>query len=272
MEKENEKTMLVSECFTSIQGEGKFTGIPSVFLRLNGCNLRCCFKDSICDTPYTSHHAEQAQKLTIQEVSDMLGDKLDEIGGSPENSHMVITGGEPMLQQSAIVDLLDQDDWWNEVTIETNGTIVPCEELLTATNVMFSVSPKLTTSCCFEGKDIPAELQALHCKNRINIEALARIILNTDYQLKFVYSGSECEDEIHSIIEKVEEYIESHNLVSNNLAKIEDISNHIMLMPEGITNEQLAKSAQEAVQVCIKNGWRYCDRVHIRVWGDKRGV
>lgn len=274
---DEEKTLKVSECFTSIQGEGIYTGTPSVFLRLAGCNLACCFKGSPCDSMFASHPNLDTDKVTampISKVSEMIGQQLDAIGGNPDNSHVVITGGEPLLQQEGIIELLSQEDWWNSVTIETNGSIVPDISLLKGIDMFFSVSPKLSTSCCFEGSNISEGLQNAHRERRINIKALSKIILHSNYQLKFVYSGPECEDEIKDILMKVHEYITSHVDIElmDITDKLRDINSHVMLMPEGLTNEQISNSAKLAVDACIRNGWRYCDRTHIRIWGDKRGV
>lgn len=276
MEKQN---LIVNEIFTSIQGEGRYTGYPSVFIRTNGCNLRCCFKDGLCDTPYTSHNPEVAAVLTPEELSTKIGEELDKIGGHPDNSHIVITGGEPMIQQQALIDLIQElsaDDLWNKITIETNGTVIPADELLGTFDIMWSVSPKLSTSCCFEGTDVPEALRVAHCDKRINIEALAKIVMNApEYQLKFVYSGPECIDEIDDIIARIRDYVKGYAgdlFGSSANYNLDHIDTNILLMPEGATEEQLRKSAQEAADVCIRRGWRYCDRTHIRIWGEKRAV
>lgn len=272
--------MNINEIFgPTIQGEGKYAGTPSVFVRLNSCNLRCCFSKSICDTPYTSHNPEKCTPRETCEVAKEVATLIEKIGGHPENSHIVITGGEPLLQQEAIVDLISKlefEDVWNKITIETNGTIVPKSTLLGASDIFWSVSPKLSTSCCFEGTDVPEGAREHHRKTRINTEALAAIVASgQDYQLKFVYSGPECVKEIEQIIRGIKNVLEMarpkffENLVEQ---KCEDIDRHIMLMPEGITNEQISASAQEAVAVCIEKGWKFCDRLHIRIWGDKRAV
>lgn len=268
----------VNEIFLSIQGEGQFTGMPSVFVRLNGCNLACCFKGSICDTPYTSHHPEQKTPVDNEELAKTIINELDKIGGHSENSHIVITGGEPMLQQNSLVDLIDElqaNDAWNSITIETNGTIRPNQEMLSVCDLMWSVSPKLSTSCCFEGTDVSEVAREHHRKTRINLDALATIVMNNqDYQLKFVYSGPECITEIKELIAGIKQQVLTYgNEYTRSTIdyKLNEIDRHVMLMPEGITNEQISASAQEAVQYCIENGWKFCDRLHIRIWGDKRG-
>lgn len=270
----------INEIFgPTIQGEGRYTGTPSVFVRLNGCNLRCAFKGSICDTPYTSHCPEKAIMYDAGELAEAIVERIDQIGGHCDNSHIVITGGEPLLQQDELNDLLyelrGEQDCYNMVTIETNGTIVP-DINLDYGDIFWSVSPKLSTSCCFEGLRVPEKLQEQHKKLRINLDALATIVMSgADYQLKFVYSGPESVVEIKEIIQGIKDTI---NACKSKYAqdiyqhRIDEIERHIMLMPEGTTNEQLTATAPGAVQACIENGWVFCDREHIRIWGDKRAV
>lgn len=277
----------VNEIFgPTIQGEGRYTGTPSVFVRLNGCNLRCCFgrpgskePSSICDTPYTSHCAEKSKMYEAGELAQEIVGRIERIGGHCDNSHIVITGGEPLLQQEALLDVLealrDECDCFNQVTIETNGSIPPFEDFKEY-GVFWSVSPKLSNSCCFEGTDVSEAMQEQHRKSRINVSALAHIVMSgDDYQLKFVYSGPETVAEILTLINIVKKEItDMQGPWVQDIVKLrlDSIDQHIMLMPEGMTNEQLSMTAPGAVQACIENGWVFCDRVHIRIWGDKRAV
>ena len=270
----------INEVFgPSIQGEGRYAGTPSVFVRLNSCNLRCAFKGSLCDTPYTSHHPEKSKLYEVSDLAKEIVDLVDIIGGRYENSHIVITGGEPLLQQKALKDLIDEirieHDCYNQITIETNGTIMP-DTNLDYGDIFWSISPKLSTSCCFEGTDVPEALREQHKKTRINLEALAAIVMSgCDYQLKFVYSGPESVDEINDLIYCLKDHIKSGmgqyvRDIANS--RLDEIDEHIMLMPEGTTIEQLNESSIGAVDACIENGWKFCDRLHIRIWGNQRAV
>ena len=270
----------INEVFgPTIQGEGKFTGTPSVFVRLNGCNLRCAFKGSLCDTPYTSHCPEKSVMYDVDELAKAIVERIDCIGGHCENSHIVITGGEPMLQQEAILDLLntlhDEYGCFNQVTIETNGSIPPYEDF-NSEEIFWSISPKLSNSCNFKGTDVPEAMQEQHRKARINLGALASIVMSgKDYQLKFVYSGPETVMEIQALVGDIkEEIIKLQGPWAQDIVqhRLDEIDRHIMLMPEGTTNEQLTKTAPGAVQACIEQGWIFCDRAHIRIYGDKRAV
>lgn len=269
----------INEIFgPTIQGEGKYTGTPSVFVRTNGCNLRCAFKGSLCDTPYTSHCPEKSNMMDTELLATKVGGLLEKIGGDSDNAHIVITGGEPMLQQEALLDFLEalhDSGCYNKVTIETNGSIPPFEDFSNY-DVFWSVSPKLSTSCCFEGTNVPEAMQEQHKAHRINTSALASIAMSgDDYQLKFVYSGPETIDEIKEILGNIrKEVIALQGPWARDIIeyRLDDIDRHIMLMPEGTTNEQLSATAPGAVQACIENGWVFCDRAHIRIWGDKRAV
>lgn len=254
----------IVEVFTSIQGEGCLIGTPSVFVRISGCNLRCCFKDSICDTPYTSFKPEKGY-FGITDI-------LKEFAKHPNVTNMVITGGEPMLYSEAIEQLIEEVKKQVNglfVTVETNGTIAPEPE----SNVgLWSISPKLSTSVPVPGRTYnnphygndswtfsKERCEELN-KIRFNPEAIAQMIDTSMFQLKFVYSGPES-------IASIDEFL-------NALKELDAIVHpyDVMLMPEGTTVEQITKNAQEAAQVCIERGWNLTDRLHIRIWGDKRGV
>lgn len=266
--KENVKTspmdkLPIIETFTSIQGEGQYVGEPSVFVRLSGCNLRCCFKDTICDTSYSSFHPEKGH-LTVDDV-------LKELTDHPNVHSIVITGGEPMLYKEGIEDLIDYvctvmcENFF--VTVETNGTIPPCNDTLVD---FYSISPKLSTSVPIPDKTYKGpngaeyrftnEACEQYNKERYNPKATAALMNSSDFQLKFVYSGPESIVSIMSFLKELD----------NLGAHFEP--GDVMLMPEGITNELLTKNAQEAVRYCIDHGWSLTDRLHIRIWGDRRCV
>lgn len=280
----------VLEMFCSIQGEGKWTGEPSIFVRLGGCNLRCVFGNSKCDTPYSSFELESPKWDTIYSAADAFIKLYDQ---NPTVKHVVITGGEPLLYRDQIKKfielILDSGDEEGRnfiFTIETNGTlpaIDPWEN--DSWNMwidLWSVSPKLSTSVDHNCKFLTESQRDHHNATRINIDNLASYIIaakkaiaenkdlgpdfmndiKPDYQLKFVYSGEDSVKEIKEILDKIRE----------QYPNLEGVNNHVMLMPEGTTNEQLQNISQECAAVCIREGWRFCDRLHIRIWGDKREV
>lgn len=277
----------VLEMFCSIQGEGMWTGVPSIFVRLAGCNLRCVFGESRCDTPYSSFELENPKWNNTKDAADAF---LELIKQHPHVKHMVITGGEPLLHKNAIkqfIEIVADNHPGLAHTIETNGTLPAIDpwdiEDYDFWIDLWSVSPKLSTSVDHNCKYLTEKQKDSHDKTRINIESLRSYIRATmlaqdtydeygdetdpvpDYQLKFVYSGEDSVTEIKSILDAI--------LIAElpYLTK-QELNRHVMLMPEGTNNDQLEKISQECAEVCIREGWRFCDRLHIRIWGDKREV
>ena len=250
----------INEIFgPTIQGEGMFSGVPSFFVRFNGCNLRCCFKGgSICDTAYTSHKPESS---FFEYTSAALAEIKSLIDTNPQVSDIVFTGGEPMLQQEAIAAIIDElDQCYDNLcyTVETNGTL-PVGESIKGKIDLWSISPKLSNSTYFAGHNISKTLQAAHNSFRLNYKAICTYLDDAPTQLKFVYTDEETEQEIKEWMD--------------GLYRVKHIVNApVLIMPEGETAAQISKISEKAVQACIRNGWRFCDRVHIRIWGNKRGV
>ena len=256
----------INEIFgPTIQGEGIWAGIPSIFVRFNGCNLRCCFRGgSICDTAYTSHNPEKPKYTKTGDAIALIGKMLAE---NLNVRHIVFTGGEPMLQQDAMADIIDElnDDYELVYTVETNGTM-PLTPVLENKIHLFSVSPKLSNSCYFRPDAPVTEAMLHHLTSRINHSAVISYLCDTQTQLKFVFSDEQSVKEIREFeysITKMFEYLPS---------QAEDHYQGVLIMPEGETNEQLTKSSPAAVEACIKHGWRFCDRTHIRIWDNKRAV
>lgn len=229
----------IAETFLSIQGEGKLTGVPSFFIRIAGCNLRCAW----CDTPYASWSPQGAS-----ESIDALVDKAKSSGVQ----HIVITGGEPMMfdQLPHLCKQLQNADL--HITIETAGTVyqdLPCD--------LMSISPKLANSTPRDDKRDPArEWAQRHEQRRINKDALTRLITSyKNHQLKFVVTNPDDLPEIDTL-----------------LADLPDIDPaDILLMPEGI-NPPAKTVAQWTAQTCLERGWRYCHRLHIELFGNTRGT
>ncbi len=227
--------MKIAEIFYSIQGEGILAGVPSVFVRTSGCNLRCTW----CDTPYTSWNPEGR---------DMSIDKIAGEVQAHSASHVVVTGGEPMIADE-IVDLTRQLKAINlHITIETAGTVhkpVICD--------LMSISPKLENSTPHEregGRWAPQ-----HDRLRYQPEVLKKLIREYDYQLKFVVSSPEDLREIEVILQGTGA----------------DRS-RVMLMAEGIDAKVIRDRAQWIAEVCKHDGFRYSPRLHIDLWGDRRGT
>lgn len=259
----------VIELFYSIQGEGRYVGAPSIFMRVSGCNLRCVFKGSMCDTPYSSFKPEKSKYENNQQILDDILKYLD------KNPHadLVVTGGEPLLYQDELVWLFDQlTDVYPElnITVETNGTIMPKNNLVDCVD-LFSVSPKLSTSVDTNLNVLTKDQMERHNNTRINIEALARFYYLQSV-FKFVYSGPECVDEIKVLHKSIVEYYQNEGAYCEVDTILNNLKESTYLMPEGITQEQLNNSREECVNICLEQGWKFTDRLHITIWGDKRGV
>ena len=224
--------MRIAELFYSIQGEGALIGVPSVFVRTSGCNLRC----SWCDTPYTSWRPEGVD-LTLDQI-------LNEVRAHPAR-HVVVTGGEPMIQPEIVALTQRLRDARLHITIETAGTVfapVVCD--------LMSISPKLANSTPSD----PA-WSARHEQTRIQLEVLDELMSRYPYQLKFVIARPEDLDEMRELV-----------------AAFQDARDHVILMPEGTDRDTLAERGAWLAEICKEEGFRFSPRLHVELWGNQRGV
>ena len=222
--------LTVSEIFgPTLQGEGPSAGKVATFLRLGGCNLTCTW----CDTPYSWDFrpgspysaATELQKRSIAEVATAIGrPKL-----------LVVTGGEPMLQQAGIVALLDVLPMC-DIEIETNGTIPPDPAL--ADSVRFNVSPKLT-----HAKTEPMVFSSLL--------AFAELYTAT---FKWVVQTA---DDVGDVVTLA--------------ADLGVPLGRVMVMPEGRTSEEWHARLPEIAEAAVLHGVRVSPRLHLDIWGTKRG-
>ena len=254
----------ICEMFTSIQGEGSRAGYPAIFIRTSGCNLRCVFKNTICDTAYSSFKPEKGSILPIEAVEYCVQHR--------EIEDIVITGGEPMMFRYGVIEMMNEivrqrDGWATTFTIETNGTlpVVKDSDLEGDCKLLISCSPKLRTSIPALGDNTylsDAEIN-LYNSRRLNWPVLHQMIANNDsIQFKFVYSDDESVEEIKDILRNINNGIEDDAYPRYD----------VYLMPEGVNEETLQKTREGAVKACIENNWKYTDRLHIIIWGTKRGV
>jgi len=230
--------MFISEIFHSIQGEGVLAGMPSVFVRASGCNLRCNW----CDTAYASWNPEGAE-MSVAEI-------MRAVGAYPSR-HVVLTGGEPMVAKGIHELAAALHQAGRHITIETAATVEPggiaCD--------LASLSPKLKNSAP-DGGLFPG-LRERHEKLRRQPEVVRAWLKNYDYQIKFVVAGSEEAGEIQALLEEWGANIPPEK---------------ILLMPEGVTVEALRARAPAIVELCKARGWRYCPRLHIELFGHTRGT
>jgi len=228
----------IAEIYPCIQGEGSRVGHPSILIRTLGCNLRCGW----CDTPFTSWKREKGS-FSNKDIIPILE-------SNPQIHEVIVTGGEPCLYKE-LDDLIDIcKKYQKAITVETNGTLTRSQKMMESIDLV-SISPKLSNS-------IPSDSywRTKHDNSRINVEAILQWInWASDYQLKFVVSSTKDLDEIEELLKHV------------------DIDKQkVYLMPEGTTEEQLHPKRQWLADLCIKEGYSYCERIHIVIYGDKRGV
>ena len=246
----------INELFESLQGEGVLAGVPSIFIRTSGCNLRCWF----CDSYHTSWEPTHAW-MGLDEIVD----RVDEF----DADHVVLTGGEPLIHDDAVTLINRLADRGYHITVETNGTIAPPPE----TRIdLASVSPKLASSTPTPerppagGEDDAVgdgdsaavdDWQQRHEASRIDHEALTELVERFGFQLKFVLTGRGDLPEIETLIDE---------LRARTGTEIAD--SDVLLMPEGQTREQLADTRREVAEVAIESGYRYTPRLHVDLWND----
>ena len=227
--------MKISEIFYSIQGEGSLVGVPSVFVRTSGCNLRCVW----CDTPYTSW-APEGEDWRLARILETVD--------SFRATHVVVTGGEPMIapQIGDLTQQLRQRGF--HITIETAGTLnapVACD--------LMSISPKLKNSTPIEREG--GRWAQRHDRLRWQPAVLKELIATYPYQLKFVIAEPQDLAEVNQIREA-----------------LEAPRANILLMPEGTTADSIRQRGLWLAEVCKEHGYRFSPRLHVDLWGSKRGV
>jgi len=231
---------LISEIFQSIQGEGKNIGTPSVFIRFWGCNLRCQFRGKECDTPYAViTDKDKAITMTPEEVANSIL-KYKQL------SHIVWTGGEPMLYQDFIIEvmyrLVRRAPYTYTAEIETNGTI-PIKGILDTCIDYYTLSVKLKSS---------NQPNKSYDKLRVNKKAIASFPPQKT-SFKFVVSS---EKDLKEILQ-----------ISDTNPDID-----VYLMPEGRVRDEILEHAIDVADLCIKYNFKYSPREHILLWSDRRGV
>jgi len=241
-----------AEIFHTLQGEGVGIGAPAVFVRLSLCNLHCVW----CDTDHTwnfkgtpwKHEKDAVPGYAKHSKEDVIIEMgVDEVAETVRGfgcRRVVLTGGEPLLQEEGLVELMaelrgDGGEWFFE--IETNGTNMPGEAFLAGVDQM-NVSPKLANSGMAE------EL-------RIKGDVLDGLVATGKAWFKFVVQG---EGDIAEIL--------------GLMGKAGIPPERVILMPEGRTVEEIDKVAGWLADRCRELGFRFSDRLHVRLWGDRRGV
>jgi 7-carboxy-7-deazaguanine synthase len=228
--------MRVAEIFYSIQGEGRLAGVPSVFVRTSGCPLRCEW----CDTDFTSWHPE-GDTLRVAEVLARLREH--------PTRHVVVTGGEPLIAPDIdeLCAALRRDGY--HITVETAAVVfkpVECD--------LASLSPKLSNSTPHQREGGRFALR--HEELRLQPDVIRAFMERYDYQLKFVIDRPEDVTEVLGLLER--------------LPGVD--RERMLLMPQGVTRAELGERGPWVAEACKRHGFRYCPRLHIELYGHRRGT
>ena len=220
----------VNEIFYSIQGEGINKGTPSIFVRFNSCNLKCVY----CDSKYALKNSYKTYTVNELYNTILTINNLNKM-------NIVFTGGEPLLQQHFIVELINKLEKSNKIytyEVETNGTLIPLHSLIQKVNI-FNISPKL--------------LNSKLGNKRINVNALKSFPKFKSY-FKFVICK---EDDIGEVFW----YRDNFNYCTP-----------IYLMPEGVTLNQIIKNSIFVINLCKQYGFNFTNRDQVIIYGKKRKV
>jgi 7-carboxy-7-deazaguanine synthase len=247
MDNNSQSKLKLSEIFCSVQGEGPHAGTSCVFLRLATCNLKC----SWCDTKYTWDWENYDFDKEVREIS--IEDILKRITDYPNISHIVVTGGEPLLQQNRLIPLLklikDKKKEGNmshchHIEIETNGTVIPLKELMQLVD-QWNISPKTANS--------------FNEKNGINLENLYKKSLSIFRDLEnsfFKFVIDKFDD-----FKDIEQYVQNYGLPKERL----------ILMPQATTKEKLLEKSVWINEYAKKNNFAFSTRLQVLLWDNLRG-
>ena len=240
------------EIFHTIQGEGVSVGAPAVFIRASRCNLHCVW----CDTDHTWNfegtpwpHEKDALPGYVKYLKAEVTHTLTPLDAAERVmafgcGRTVLTGGEPLLQENDFLEMIRfirQQQPEHQFEVETNGTRIPSPAFHELVD-QFNVSPKLSNA------GMPESL-------RLNAAALGFFALSPKAWFKFVVADP-------GDLTEIQQLCAAHCIPLSR----------VLLMPEGRTVAELDKRAAWLADCCREQGIRFCDRLHIRLWGDRRGV
>ena len=240
------------EIFHTIQGEGVSVGAPAVFIRTSRCNLHCHW----CDTDHTWNfektpwpHDKDALLGYSKHVKSAVTWEISPSEAATRIlsfhcARTVITGGEPLLQQAELLEMISHIravDTHHAFEVETNGTRLPSPDFHAAVD-QFNISPKLANA------GMPENL-------RLHPASLDFFASSPKAWFKFVVSEIDDLAEIQALCAR-------HAIPQSR----------VLLMPEGRSSSELDRRAAWLAGLCRDLGFRFSDRLHIRIWGDQRGV
>jgi len=298
-----ENKILITEVFYSVQGEGSRVGIPSIFVRVFGCNLNCPGfgqpRDNIipieemphnkfdpsditdihnlpvfdkgCDSSaaWSKKYRHLSKSYTVDSLLEEMKSMFPKYGYSFPD--IVITGGEPLLKkfQAFWTELYDKaDENFRHITFETNGTQILTEDfkakiMKSARNTLFSVSPKLSLSG--ERRKKTLNVDALNSYRDTQIWSV-----NTDLYLKFVIRDENDLDEIEYFVDEYQRGWADTQELSEMMVPAPLLP--VYLMPEGATVEGLKLTEVRVAEIAMKNGFHYSPRLHCQLFGNGWGT
>lgn len=255
------RVRLAEKPFVTIQGEGPNAGKNTIFIRFFGCNLANSCGVKWCDSGhsfYTTKEldpiASKPDSMTFPNVEAMYKYVFEDMGIA-EFNNVVFTGGEPLLWQFTIAQLLRmlRDNYKREISveIETNGT-VPIETDLTDwfRMVHFNISPKVHVV-----KNFPLIAQLNNCRSAKEAGSSFETFDHHDWCLKFVFEGEETKDLVKACLDKY------------NVSK-----SKVYLMPEGVTRKKQIASMAKCAEYCVNEGYNFSPRLHVLIWDIAKGV
>ncbi len=225
-------TLKVSEIFESLQGEGASVGVPVIFVRLAQCNLHCTW----CDTKYTwdfEHYDYDAEvrEETVGSVARVVNEST--------TRRLVLTGGEPLLQQRALAGFFSELAPDIAVEVETNGTLAPSQETLARVN-QWNVSPKLSNA---------GDPERLRIRQDVLLEL-------RDARLSY----------LKLVVQSDADYAEADSLV----ARLNWPHDRVLLMPQACDLETLRTRSLSVAEAARARGLRFSSRLHLELWGGRR--
>jgi len=258
--------MYIDEIFYGLQGEGERMGYPSIFVRTGICNLRCTgfgchMKSPItgeiltgCDTIHAVHkkhfkHLWLEYNDFTKLVNDINSNIPQKLAYNEDTVDIVFTGGEPLIWHKTDV-MINTIKYYlsrgHRVWFETNGTVdIDYTKYPIYKDVSFSMSVKMSASGETKEKRWKPNVVDNHLRNTKNS------------YFKFVLSKK-------SLYNEIQEIYEFLNMVPTY--------GTVFCMPLGETQEDLEENAKSVYEFALKNGLRYTDRLHIRIYNDERGV
>lgn len=231
--------------FYTVQGEGPLAGVPSVFIRLDTCNLHCKWGDVLCDAHYTSWNPSGSVQ-TMQDVIALVQAQFRERACR----HLVITGGEPALQPNAVMVLAEyMRRWRGHTTLETNGTRYIPDHALD----LICLSPKLRGST-----PTGTPFEQAHERQRINNDVLDKWMTDgTPYYFKFVINDESDIEEAREVLRGVHQRLTPE---------------HVLFMPQGIDAADLWQRGRWLAERCKDLYVRFAPRLQIDLYGNKPGT